>query len=150
MRCVCAQAWAEQAVPVLQLPQDDLTAVAFALLECRQRELHFAAVESVHAVVEAQWKRSRKGARRSALSGASVTELTPEFLAVLKRMVETNSWWDTVDSLAKTVGYFVQIYPKLATEMDKWGADSCMWVRRVALIHQVRSQRSVCGAAFRA
>lgn len=47
------------------------------------------------------------------------------------------SWWDTVDSLAHAVGALVLAHPELAAEMDRWIADEDLWLRRVALLHQL-------------
>ncbi|WP_018297505.1 DNA alkylation repair protein [Corynebacterium lubricantis] len=53
-------------------------------------------------------------------------------LPALKRLVQTKSWWDTVDPLAKAVGSAAD-----AESMRIWAADEDFWVRRVAIIHQL-------------
>ncbi|WIM68484.1 DNA alkylation repair protein [Corynebacterium breve] len=58
--------------------------------------------------------------------------LTTTDLPDLKRLVQTKSWWDTVDSLAKGVGQAAD-----AESMLEWAQDSDYWVRRVAIIHQL-------------
>lgn len=60
------------------------------------------------------------------------------FLDVAKGLIQTRSWWDSVDTLASAVGYLVLLHPSLRASMDEWIDDKNMWVRRVALIHQLK------------
>jgi 3-methyladenine DNA glycosylase AlkD len=62
-------------------------------------------------------------------------------LSALKRMLQTNAWWETVDSLSGVVGDIV-LQEKLQgidaqDIMDKWVEDEDFWVRRSAMIHQL-------------
>lgn len=127
---------------VLQLTESQLTTLATVLNKLPEREYHHAALFSVHLVVEAQWKRARRPAKRARVSGAAppsrILSVSDSFISVLKDMVRANSWWDTVDTLSKTIGYLVQVYPHLADEMEAWSKDEDFWVRRVSLLHQVR------------
>ena len=127
---------------VLQLTESQLTTLATVLNKLPEREYHHAALFSVHLVVEAQWKRARRPAKRARVSGAEppsrLLSVSDSFISVLKDMVQANSWWDTVDTLSKTIGYLVQVYPHLADEMEAWSKDEDFWVRRVSLLHQVR------------
>lgn len=60
-------------------------------------------------------------------------------LFFLEAMIRKNSWWDSVDRIAPTlVGSLLQKHPKLATEMDRWIEDENMWIRRSALIYQLK------------
>lgn len=47
------------------------------------------------------------------------------------------SWWDTVDSLAKTVGVMVRNSPQLAARMDALAVHENIWLRRIAILHQL-------------
>lgn len=59
-------------------------------------------------------------------------------LAPLRALLETNSWWDTVDTLStRVIGPVVLRYPRLQYEMDEWSRDANFWVRRCAIIHQL-------------
>ncbi|MHA2788525.1 DNA alkylation repair protein [Corynebacterium sp. S7] len=58
--------------------------------------------------------------------------LSTSNLPALKELVQTKSWWDTVDSLAKAVGAAAD-----AESMRAWAHDGDFWVRRVAIIHQL-------------
>ncbi|HEX4839435.1 MAG TPA: DNA alkylation repair protein [Rhabdochlamydiaceae bacterium] len=65
--------------------------------------------------------------------------LTPKILPTLEKMIRTNSWWDTVDTLAPNlVGHLVKTHPELAKLMDQWIEDPYLWIRRAALLHQLR------------
>lgn len=68
-----------------------------------------------------------------------VTRLPSDFLPVVRHLVTTVSWWDTVDALAAhVVGGLVAADPELRTEMDAWVEDEDLWVARTALLHQLR------------
>lgn len=56
-------------------------------------------------------------------------ELGVSWLAAL---VTTNSWWDTVDALAKVVGK--RASPR---DMRAWSRTDNLWLRRVSVIHQL-------------
>lgn len=47
-------------------------------------------------------------------------------------LITTRSWWDSVDPLVKTIGRCA-----LPADMLEWAADDNMWVRRVAVLHQL-------------
>jgi 3-methyladenine DNA glycosylase AlkD len=64
--------------------------------------------------------------------------LTERSLPALRTLVETSSWWDTVDSLAGVIGSVVRKNPQLSHEMDAWIDDSNFWVTRVAILHQLK------------
>jgi 3-methyladenine DNA glycosylase AlkD len=64
--------------------------------------------------------------------------LTPVSLPLLRELIQTNQWWDSVDALAtRCLGPLVLRYPKLRGEMDAWSTDPDMWIRRCAIIHQL-------------
>lgn len=64
----------------------------------------------------------------------------PGFLPVLEEAITTRSWWDTVDLLAAScAGVLVLAHPdELRPEMDRWLGAEDLWLRRSALIHQLR------------
>jgi len=54
-------------------------------------------------------------------------------------MIRTNSWWDTVDTIAPNlVGHLVKTHHELTKLMDQWIEDPYLWIRRAALLHQLR------------
>ena len=63
--------------------------------------------------------------------------LTLEDLPKLRQLVVTKSWWDTVDSLDKTIGNIGFPSPDLDQIMLAWSTDDNFWLRRVAIDHQL-------------
>jgi 3-methyladenine DNA glycosylase AlkD len=69
---------------------------------------------------------------------ANVAVPGPDFLPVVRTLITTKSWWDTVDVLAtRFVGGLVERHPALGAEMDRWVADPDLWVARTAILHQL-------------
>ncbi len=67
--------------------------------------------------------------------------LSLEDLSAIKKLLQKDAWWDTVDSLSGAIGDIV-LNEKLKgqnsqTLMDQWLLDSDFWVRRSAMIHQL-------------
>ena len=64
--------------------------------------------------------------------------LTPGSLALLRILITTKSWWDTVDALATgCVGPLVLRNPGLTAAMDNWVLSENVWLARAAIVHQV-------------
>ncbi|MFP7366457.1 DNA alkylation repair protein [Corynebacterium callunae] len=58
-------------------------------------------------------------------------------LGLAKALVQSKSWWDTVDALAKPIG---ANHDDMA--MREWAVDKNFWVRRVAIIHQLGRKKN--------
>lgn len=72
-----------------------------------------------------------------------VSRCSSGLLPVVRHLIVTVPWWDTVDLLAAhTVGPLVAADPALATVMDEWIEDDDLWVARAALLHQLRRTSS--------
>ncbi|MFD4031152.1 DNA alkylation repair protein [Streptomyces sp. NPDC058637] len=68
-----------------------------------------------------------------------VARCSSGFLPVLRHLVSTVPWWDTVDVLAVHVaGPLVAADPRLGRVMDRWIEDDDLWIARTALLHQLR------------
>lgn len=68
-----------------------------------------------------------------------VSRCSSGLLPVVRCLVTTVPWWDTVDLLAAhTVGPLVAADPALAGVMDEWIGDEDLWLARTALLHQLR------------
>ena len=63
--------------------------------------------------------------------------LTPEDLNRIKKYIVTKSWWDTVDGLDGVVGSMTLRYPELKKVMVEWSQTDNIWLRRVAINHQL-------------
>jgi len=107
-----------QVVAGLPAPtEDDLRAVALACWKLDEREYQYFACD---------WLRAHL-----AVPG-------PDFLATVRTLITTKSWWDTVDALAtRIVGGLVRRHPQLGAELDAWAADPNMWLVRTAILHQL-------------
>lgn len=67
-----------------------------------------------------------------------IGEQNKTWIRVLEKCITTNSWWDTVDWLAKLVGMHFKRFPELQhTYANKWMDSGHMWLQRVAIIHQL-------------
>jgi 3-methyladenine DNA glycosylase AlkD len=66
--------------------------------------------------------------------------LTPASMPVLRTLVTTKPWWDTVDALAAhPVGTLVAAHPAMVSTMDSWTAPGTdLWLVRTAILHQLR------------
>ena len=63
---------------------------------------------------------------------------SPALLSTVEWLIETKSWWDTVDALAsRTVGPLVRKHRELAGVMDGWIASDDIWIARTAILHQL-------------
>jgi len=99
---------------------DELLALAEALWCLPEREFRYAAID----LLTKHHKRLDVGA----------------LLRILK-LVQTDSWWDTVDGLAGLVGDVLlrakASQPDVQRHMDDALSHPNLWVRRVAMLHQL-------------
>ncbi|MFV8784775.1 DNA alkylation repair protein [Aerococcus urinaeequi] len=63
--------------------------------------------------------------------------LKPDDLEKLQELVISKSWWDSVDSLVKTIGYLVHQHPQLKSVMVDWSQSDNIWLKRTAMIYQL-------------
>ena len=112
------RALSREALEGLPLPEEaDCIAVAQRCWELPEREYHYFAVDYLRGHVD---------------------RCSAELLPVLRQLIVTHSWWDTVDHLAtNVVGPLVAADPALVKAMDKWIRDENLWLNRAALIHQL-------------
>jgi len=73
------------------------------------------------------------------LAAAYFKLLTQSQLACIKNLISHKSWWDTVDSLAtQTLGLGAKKYPDWKAQMTHWAQDENLWIRRSALLYQLK------------
>lgn len=58
-------------------------------------------------------------------------------LAKIEQLVITKAWWDSVDALSEVVRKLVCRLPALKAEMLRWSLEENLWLRRVAILHQL-------------
>ncbi|MDR0861628.1 MAG: DNA alkylation repair protein [Oscillospiraceae bacterium] len=69
--------------------------------------------------------------------------LTPNDIPRLKKLVVTKSWWDTIDGLDRIVGHVALGYAEVNTVLLEWSVDDNIWLRRIAIDHQLlRKERT--------
>lgn len=92
------------------------------------------------AVARACWDRPEREYQYAACDYLIRHQAVAEagFIDVVRELVTTKSWWDTVDALASRVaGPLVARHPGLVASMRAWGDDPNFWVARTALLHQL-------------
>lgn len=107
--------FAEYALP----NHEQLFVEAWKLYERPEREYHYAAI----ALMEKMKK-----------------TLTCDDLSILRKFIETNSWWDSIDAIApKLVGHVVKL-DRAHGEMvmREWAASDNFWTNRAAILHQLK------------
>ncbi|MDE0231852.1 MAG: DNA alkylation repair protein [bacterium] len=98
--------------------EDDLLEFARACWERPEREYQYAAIDQL-----------RKATKR----------LSEQFLTELRWMIVTKPWWDSCDPLSSTVvGGVVKRFPGSDSLMEDWISDEDLWLRRAALLHQLK------------
>ncbi len=64
---------------------------------------------------------------------------TPAIMPVLTDMARTQQWWDSIDPLAADlIGGLVARYPALRESVIGWIEEDDFWMRRVALLFQLK------------
>lgn len=57
-------------------------------------------------------------------------------LEKLKKLALKKSWWDSIDSIDRSIAYLVEQYPELNTEILQWSKSDNIWLRRISIIYQ--------------
>ncbi|WP_374349680.1 DNA alkylation repair protein [Chitinimonas sp.] len=67
-----------------------------------------------------------------------IARLTPDSLPALEALVQSKPWWDSVDGLASwVIGGLVGRHRALQARMDQLSRHPDIWLRRVAILHQL-------------
>lgn len=62
------------------------------------------------------------------------TRIPRQDIEKIERLIQTKSWWDSVDSLDQVVGSMLQVHPVLKdTHVRKWMLAENIWLKRVAI-----------------
>lgn len=105
--------------PILNLIQRGfLEEVMIRLWEFEEREMQYCAME---------------------LLDASKKQYTLSTLDLVERLIQSKSWWDTVDFLAaKSAGYLFLKFPELREQrIPRWITHHDFWLNRSAIIYQL-------------
>jgi 3-methyladenine DNA glycosylase AlkD len=120
----------------------------FGMLTSDRRRLARQALEGLPgpseqelaAVARALWGEPEREFQHTACDylRAHIAVAGPSFVVVVRELVVTKSWWDTVDPLAAHVaGPLVHRHPELVATMDAWVTDDDIWLARAAILHQL-------------
>lgn len=63
--------------------------------------------------------------------------LIPQDIPKIKELAVKKSWWDTVDGLNTIIGKIALLYPEVDEIMMQWSTDENIWLRRIAIDHQL-------------
>ncbi|SES40386.1 DNA alkylation repair protein [Psychrobacillus sp. OK032] len=105
----------ESKLPALESIKEEV----WSLFQLKEREYHYVAIELL-----AKYQK----------------QLTVEDLPFCLKLIETNSWWDSVDAIVpKIVGDIVKA-DRAAGEavMMEWVKSSNMWTNRASILHQLK------------
>jgi 3-methyladenine DNA glycosylase AlkD len=64
-------------------------------------------------------------------------KLAPDDIEHIRKLVITKSWWDTTDNLDIVIGSLALKFPELNKTLIAWSLDKNIWLRRVAIDHQL-------------
>jgi 3-methyladenine DNA glycosylase AlkD len=106
-----------------------------------EKEIFKKAVYDLPSLLLRLWEQDHREYQYTALCLAQRYRkiLTPEIVPTLEKMIRTKSWWDTVDTIAPNlIGHLVKMHPELLPLMDQWIEDPYLWIRRSALLFQLR------------
>ncbi|GLB59138.1 hypothetical protein NCCP133_12710 [Cytobacillus sp. NCCP-133] len=92
--------------------------------------------------VEVLWEKDEREYQNAALDyiGKFVKKLDKGHLPLVKKLIVTKSWWDTVDMLAShAVGAIAAKHPEIIGEkIDEWVTSDDMWLRRTSILFQLK------------
>ena len=85
------------------------------------------------------WKNEYRELQYSALDYLQAMKniLTDKDIPKLKTLALSKSWWDTIDCLDMIIGEIALKYPKVNDTIIKWNVDENIWLRRIAIDHQL-------------
>jgi len=77
------------------------------------------------------------------LLGKFDNQLPPEFIDTIEYLINTKSWWDTVDSLAGgVVGTHFKRYPAVRKKyLARWRKSDIFWLRRTTILFQLNYKK---------
>jgi 3-methyladenine DNA glycosylase AlkD len=98
------------------------------LIEHQMRDMHYAAIE----FSEMYWKKN----------------IQKEDIKLLQYLIETNSWWDSVDTLATHhLGYYLKKYPEqIPNTVNSFIKTENMWLIRSCILFQLKYKKETNSA----
>jgi 3-methyladenine DNA glycosylase AlkD len=98
--------------------------------------------DNVSPIIKSLWGLPQREYQYCAMEIArkKLKQVNVDFLTTIYFLIESKSWWDTVDLIAATLaGGFFQRFPDHIPEVpDKWSVSPNMWFNRSAILYQLK------------
>lgn len=97
----------------------DFRTIAWELFNQPQRELQYCGIEILQKLLPKNWQKTD--------------------IALIEKFLVTNSWWDSVDSVAKyQLGGYLQHFPaETFAVIERYSNSDNMWLNRSAILFQL-------------
>lgn len=94
-------------------------AICLSLFEKQQREFHYCGIEIIIKELRKKYDK--------------------EDIEFIKKLITTNSWWDSVDTIAKYIlgGYLREFPEKIPEIISDFSKSDSMWLNRSAILFQL-------------
>lgn len=98
---------------------EQLKTAVWELYKLPEREYHYAAI---------------------ALLEKAKKQLTTDDLTFLRQLIESNSWWDSIDAISPRIVGHIVLHNRETTAavMHEWSEAEYMWTNRSAILHQLK------------
>ena len=92
--------------------------------------------------IEVCWSKPYREAQYAGVAylEAMQKKLVKNDLAAIKKLILNKSWWDVTDALDKIVSNLAIRYPEIKNEMIAWAKSDNIWLKRVAIDHQLQQK----------
>ncbi|MFV5695381.1 DNA alkylation repair protein [Flavobacterium sp. LB3P122] len=93
--------------------------IAVALYSKQEREFHYCAIEVLIKELKGNYKK--------------------EDIQLIEKLIEKNSWWDSVDTIAKYIlgEYLLEFQLETKNVMERFSNSENMWLNRSAILFQL-------------
>jgi 3-methyladenine DNA glycosylase AlkD len=107
--------WKENQLEVSKKPRE----IALELYSKTQRELQYCAIEILIKQLKGNYKK--------------------EDIQLIENLIITNSWWDSVDTIAKNIlgEYFMELPLETENVIERFSNSDNMWLNRSAILFQL-------------
>jgi 3-methyladenine DNA glycosylase AlkD len=111
------------------------------------KQFPIKSAEEYELVLRELWDASYREERYTAITYAKKYKKyqVMEMLPLYRMMIESGGWWDYVDAVAAhLIGNLLMKYPTvMKPEMYRWIEDDNLWIRRTAILSQLRFKADV-------
>jgi 3-methyladenine DNA glycosylase AlkD len=107
--------WKENHQEIAENPRE----IAWELFTKQQRELHYCAIEILTKELKGKYKK--------------------DDIHLIEKLIITNSWWDSVDTIAKNIlGEYLLEHPlQIENVIERFSNSKNMWLNRSAILFQL-------------